>query len=333
MPPPSPHTPFSVHPTPDGFMVCGPHAQTAEENRQEGTVSSIYVIIKGKSACIVDTGRHDACYAVLAAALRAHHVKPRYIVLTHDHYDHVGNAHRLREEFGGLVVAHALDRPLLETPLILFDPDAMGRAYGCSMQDAWLDLGFTDETIRNMRGAMERFFTVPVNADLFISEDVSLDLDGLELRLLHTPGHSPGSLSVHVPASGSVYTGDLTFWVNPCRPYPIGNAEHCLASLRRIRDLEPSYCGHGHYLGISDAAIWLDQIIGRHLHLEMSILSLLDTSRTISDLRRRIFPEDPFDSFSPIPENSIQAWMVALMQRGKIVRYAHGNSVVWQKTL
>ena len=40
-----------THNTPDGIMIYGPHAQTAEENREETTISSIYIIENNKDIC------------------------------------------------------------------------------------------------------------------------------------------------------------------------------------------------------------------------------------------------------------------------------------------
>ena len=99
--------PYSVCDTPDGVMICGPHAQTAGENLAGGTVSSVYCLIRGRKACLVDTGRFEHSYNLLADILRTQRLGLEYIILTHDHYDHVGNAERLRAEFGGRIVAHA----------------------------------------------------------------------------------------------------------------------------------------------------------------------------------------------------------------------------------
>lgn len=330
-----PHPPpYSVHETPDGFMVSGPHAQTTEGNAAGGTVSSIYTVTHKGAACIIDTGRFDAAYHALKKTLLERKLEVRHIILTHDHYDHVGNAERLRREFGGSIIAHVLDRPLIADPLSLYDAGIMRRWYGASLQQAWADMGLRDEDIARMREGTARLFNVPVAVDHYVSEEISLDLAGLELRLLHTPGHSPGSLSVHVPARNTVYTGDLTFWVNPCRPYPIGNASNCVASLERIRDLLPAYCGHGHYCGVSEPHVWLEDLIKRHCALKQAILSLLDAPKTVQQLRRSIYPEDPFDSFPLIPENSIHAWLIALTQENRVTRHiGEGLPALWQKSV
>lgn len=321
---------FSIQATPDGYMVCGPHAQTVAENIEGGTISSVYVILHNEYACLIDTGRYDAIYKVISDILEWQKVTLKYIILTHDHYDHIANAQRFRSHFGGKIIAHALDAPLINNPMIIYDHEAMRRLYGSSFKDAWEDLGFDQEAIGAMRGTVDSYFNVPQPIDRIVTTECSLWLGGLELRLLHTPGHSPGSLSVYVPATGSVYTGDLTFWVNPCRPYPIGNARHCITSLRRIIDLQPSYCGGGHYAGVLSPRRWLEELLCKHISLRASILKLLAEPKTVRRLRNEIFPEDPCDSFPGIPENSIQSYLADLAHDKKIIRLP-GGCIYWQR--
>lgn len=322
--------PYSVCDTPDGVMICGPHAQTAGENLAGGTVSSVYCLIRGRKACLVDTGRFERSYNLLADILRTQRLGLEYIILTHDHYDHVGNAERLRAEFGGRIVAHALDAPLLADPLLPYEPVGMRAAYRASWEEAFADLGLTSEDLEKARSTVAEYFAVPVKPDLLLEKDGGLDFEGLELRLLHTPGHSPGSLSVYVPRTRSLYSGDLTFWVNPCRPYPIGNAAHCRESLRRVQNLRPAWLGPGHDGGISAPLPWLDALLARHEKLEEDILRTLVCPHGLKELRAMIFPVDPRDSFAPIPENSIQSVLIDLLRRGKVQRRTCGASGIWQ---
>lgn len=320
---------FQVCDTPDGFMICGPHAQTAQENLEGNTISSIYVIVYQGCACVVDTGRYAAIYEILDAELRRRNLHVRYIVLTHDHYDHVGNAETLRRQHGGVVLAHRLDVPLMANPLLPFDHAGMRAVYGDSLRDAYADLGKSEADIAAMCTTVARHYSVPLAVDVSLGGDTLLDLQGLSLHVLHTPGHSPGGITVHVPSSASVYTGDVTFWVNPCRPWPIGNARHCVESLRRIQALHPKYCGHGHYHGIVQPEEWLDNLLQKHKQLEEDIWRCLVQPQTLAQVRQALFPEDPFDSFAPIPENSIQAWLVSLLQEGRVTRRHNQDGVFW----
>lgn len=322
--------PYSLHDTPDGFMICGPHAQTVEENMAGGTVSSIYCLIQGRRACLIDSGRFDRCHDLLATELRKRNLELDYIVLTHDHYDHVGNAERLRVEFGGKIVAHVLDSHLLADPLLPYNSGKMLSIYGESCENAFEDIGISLQKKEDIFKITEKYFSVCVNPDILIDRDTVLDFEGIELQLLHTPGHSPGSLCVYVPYSRSLYTGDLTFWVNPCRPYPIGNSAQCRKSLCRVRQMNPVWLGPGHNGAILAPLPWLDELLDRHRTLEEDILRTLVCPMTLAELRFLIFPDDPLDSFAPIPENSIQAVLSNLLLRSKVRRHVRDTDVLWK---
>ena len=71
----------SIHKTPDGIMIYGPHAQTAEENKGENTISSIYIIEKNKNICIIDTGRFESRYRILKNIIEKNNYQLKYIII------------------------------------------------------------------------------------------------------------------------------------------------------------------------------------------------------------------------------------------------------------
>lgn len=311
-------------------MIYGPHAQTAEENRGESTISSIYLIERDKNLCIIDTGRFKYRYNILKKIIEKNNYNLKYIILTHDHYDHIGNANILKKEFGGTIYAHKLDKYLIENPLNIYNNEKIEHIYGYSIYASWKDIGFSIEDINNMKKLTKIYFYESTNVDVYIEEDTEIGLSGLKIHLLHTPGHSPGSISVHVEETGSIYTGDLTFWINPCRPYPVGNIDSCLESLSRIQKMDIKYCGPGHYLGISSPKNWLKSLLQKYERMESDILKCTSEKKKISEIRKIIFRKDPFDSFFPIPENSIQANLISLMQRNKVVRISEDDCIYWK---
>ncbi len=321
--------PFSIHKSPDGYCVCGPHAQNAKDNKEAGTISSVHFIVRNKKLCLIDTGRYQKSYAAVAKLIQDEELELKYIILTHDHYDHTGNAMQIQKEFGGEIIAHALDKALYEDPLSIFSKEIMESHYQTSLYEGWDNIGFTAEQIALMKQTVQEYFNVHVEINRYIDSDQSLYLDDLELKLIHTPGHSPGSLSIFVPETSSVYTGDLTFWINPCRVYPIGNAEDCILSLQKIIDLNPSYCGHGHYQGIENPLPWLKLLLSMHHDFENAILKLLDKERDIVELSKLIFPQDPFDNYFPIAENSVESYLIKLLKEEKVIRI-DGEKIMWK---
>jgi glyoxylase-like metal-dependent hydrolase (beta-lactamase superfamily II) len=87
-----------------------------------------------------------------------------------------------------------------------------------------------------------------------IDGDISLDLDGVSVRLLHVgPAHTEGDLIVHLPEEGVVATGDILF--NRCAPIGWeGSTDRWIAALRTIEALAPAHVipGHGPVCEVSD---------------------------------------------------------------------------------
>ncbi|MBF0245485.1 MAG: MBL fold metallo-hydrolase [Planctomycetes bacterium] len=112
--------------------------------------------------------------------LREGKLQLKAILLTHGHFDHVGGAAGLTKEFGAEVRLNREDLYLYENA-----PDH-GARYGlkCSPQPA------------------------PGN---FLEHGTEILLGGVSVRVLHTPGHSPGSVCFHVSSENLLITGDTLF--------------------------------------------------------------------------------------------------------------------------
>ena len=107
---------------------------------------------------------------------------------------------------------------------------------------------------------------VPPNGELTDGADVQVA--GTTLRVLHTPGHSPGACSFHAPELGVVFTGDTLFAGGPGatgRSY--SDFGTIIASIRsRLLTLPPRtvvHTGHGDSTTIGDEAPHLDEWIAR----------------------------------------------------------------------
>ena len=129
-----------------------------------------------KQAIVIDPG-DDA--DALVASLNARGLQVTAIVATHAHFDHVLAAERLRELTGAPFYLHDADRPLLD----------------------WLQ-----ESGRYFLGLE---LGPPPEVDSSAGEGDRLVAGAVELEVLHTPGHSPGSISLIAP--GVVFSGDTLF--------------------------------------------------------------------------------------------------------------------------
>ncbi len=82
--------------------------------------------------------------------------------------------------------------------------------------------------------------------DFFLKEG-NLSIDDLELNIFHTPGHSPGSITLCWPSQKALFTGDLIFKEGLGRTdLPGGNGSKLKESIRRLTDLDVECLLPGH---------------------------------------------------------------------------------------
>ncbi len=86
--------------------------------------------------------------------------------------------------------------------------------------------------------------------DLDLADGLTLSVAGVDLHVLHTPGHAPGAVCVHVPALGCVFTGDTLFEGGPgATGRSFSDAELIVDSIRTrlfaLPDDTVVHTGHG----------------------------------------------------------------------------------------
>lgn len=174
-------------------------------------------------AVVIDPG--DNAHEIQAALAR-HELKLACIVATHAHFDHLLACRELQESASAPFLMHQADMPVLAT---------MQRT--CQ---AWLgyDPGEPPTVTR---------FLIP-------GEEVTVSDVRLEVR--HTPGHSPGSVTLVHHAGRRAFTGDALFAGSIGRTdFPGGNLRTLLQSIRReILSLPDDYVvlsGHGEETNVS----------------------------------------------------------------------------------
>jgi glyoxylase-like metal-dependent hydrolase (beta-lactamase superfamily II) len=92
-----------------------------------------------------------------------------------------------------------------------------------------------------------------IKPDFFLKEG-ALTLDGIELSIFHTPGHSPGSVTLYWPAQKALFTGDLVFKEGLGRTdLPGGDGSKLKESIQRLTDLDVEWLLPGHGEIISGA--------------------------------------------------------------------------------
>jgi glyoxylase-like metal-dependent hydrolase (beta-lactamase superfamily II) len=207
---------FQIRPmkiTNEIFQVGGSGITSPEDG-------AIYLIIFGDEAALVDAGCGNEPER-LFMNIQQCGVMPtqiKYLLITHCHYDHVGGIEGIREQTGCRVMAHEMDARYLE------------RGDGTATAAKWYGASIH-----------------PVKIDEKISgNQQAIELGGREIKALHTPGHSPGSMVYLMESEG------LTVLFGQDVHGPLDRSLHSnradyVKSLNQLLALEADILCEGHF--------------------------------------------------------------------------------------
>jgi glyoxylase-like metal-dependent hydrolase (beta-lactamase superfamily II) len=128
-----------------------------------------------------------------------------YLILTHTHFDHVDNARRIREKYGAMVIVHKNEASCLSS----------GENYVPG------GTNFFTRTIVSLvsRHRSPKLRSEPCEYDIVAEEILDLTDMGFNAYILHTPGHSSGSVSIIVDDEIAL-VGDTMFGIFPWSVFP-----------------------------------------------------------------------------------------------------------------
>ncbi|KPL35876.1 MBL fold metallo-hydrolase [Streptomyces anulatus] len=203
-------------------------------------IGQAYLWRDGSDLTLIDAGDIDSA-AAIEDAIRTLGPDPagiRRIVITHGHRDHYGAAQELADRHGAEIIAHARDAPVVRGERPVPEPDLL---------DWELPL-------------WEHGLTVPEAPPTRVDREVTggeVLPFGDGARVVHAPGHTAGSIAIHLPLHGVLFTGDAVASVERVMlgVFNVDRAE-AAATFRRLAALAPrTVCvGHGDPLTENAAA-------------------------------------------------------------------------------
>jgi len=169
---------------------------------------------KTKEAVVIDPGGNaDRILLSLADSK----LKVKYIINTHGHFDHVSANGKIKDATGADILIHPLDAPMLETI------SSNAAVFGVSVENS-------------------------PPCDQTIEEDDTVSFGKIALKVIHTPGHTPGGISLYT--NGIVFVGDTLFAGSIGRTdFPGGDFNTLISSIKtklfKLEDDVRVLSGHG----------------------------------------------------------------------------------------
>jgi hydroxyacylglutathione hydrolase len=192
--------------------------------------TNVYIAADPSSheAIAIDTAIPSLTFVTDALSERGWTLK--LIVSSHGHWDHIGDNAALAEHTGADIAAHPLDRHRLEQP----------------------------------QKGMAPFEIPPCVPAVELAEGGIVRFGDLRLTVLHTPGHTEGSVCLFAADEGLLFSGDTLFANGWGRvDLPGGSAEQMAASIARLAGLEEHVRllpGHGPATSIGRERAWMDLV-------------------------------------------------------------------------
>jgi glyoxylase-like metal-dependent hydrolase (beta-lactamase superfamily II) len=190
---------------------------------------------------IVDTGLGIA--GLLSSAPDLFDGRRVVAVATHGHYDHIGGMHEFDERLIHRAETDALSAP---GPALLRLADVPEAIRGLLEEIGFVPSGEILSAYPDADFDPALFHTIPAPATTVLEEGATVDLDDRSFRVLHLPGHSPGSIGLWDEAGGVLFSGDAIYDGQLLDRLPGASIPDYVLTMERLLQLPANEIHAGH---------------------------------------------------------------------------------------
>lgn len=202
----------------------------------------IYMIDAGGELVLIDSGAGESCNQLVdnISSLGFNPEQLKAIIITHAHIDHIGALAYFQEKYYVKLFAHELDAPAIKT-----GKGTGAESYGVPYQ--------------------------PCELDMEISKaEETLTYGPYQLKIIHIPGHTPGSIAIYVDMEKRLLFGQDIH--GPYIPAWGADTAQACTSLQKLIDIKADILCEGHF-GIYQPASEVKAYIAEYLHQLQMITS------------------------------------------------------------
>jgi glyoxylase-like metal-dependent hydrolase (beta-lactamase superfamily II) len=194
--------------------------------------ANAYLLVDDGDLTLVDTGFSGRADRILEQVKELGYSPSdiHRIIITHHHADHIGSLAELKKVTQAEVIAHPADAPYIDGTLPQPGP----------ARPQWLSKLFAPFS--------KLYSTEPVTVDTLVNDGDELPILG-GIKILHTPGHTPGSICLYLPEKNLLIAGDLLanrFGLKlSSRAFTVDTSQE-MQSIKRVAGLEFDVICFGH---------------------------------------------------------------------------------------
>jgi ribonuclease/clavin/mitogillin len=275
---------------------------------------NVFLIHDGGEGVLIDSGFGDEkSIQTRVEFLRERpDVKVRRIVLTHHHFDHTSGASQLRDETGGRTVLHGEEVGFLkdwkaEVPQDIEVP----------------------EDQKELAEQIEKFRKQAAEAgpDEKVADGDTISVGDLTVEVVHTPGHTLGSMCLYLREERALFTGDTALGLGTVAisPPPHGDMALYLESLERLKGYDCAVMLPGHGQAVHDVKRKLQELIDHRLEREEQVLRLLSDGKTTPKAMLSAIYMELDKRIVPMALRQIEAHLAKLEAEGRVKRAGEGE--------